>query len=72
MEDNKVRRPIRRSDYFVLFAELAFNLAQALTAFFESLLEISIYKSNRATEEAKAWETMAQDLENLEEEADGR
>lgn len=72
MENNKVRRPIRRSDFVVIFAEFVFNLSQAVTALLESLYELSIYNSNRATEEAKAWETMSQDLENLEEEADGR
>ena len=72
MENNKVRRPIRRSDFVVIFTEFVFNLSQAVTALLESLYELSIYNSNRATEEAKAWETMSQDLENLEEEADGR
>lgn len=72
MEDNRVRRPVRRSDFVVIFAEFALNLAQTVTAFVESLYELSIYNSNRATEEAKAWQTMSQDLENLEEEADGR
>lgn len=72
MENNKVRRPIRRSDFVVIFAEFVFNLSQTVTALLESLYELSIYNSNRATEEAKAWETMSQDLENLEEEADGR
>lgn len=68
MEDNnKVRRPIRPSDFIVLFAELAFNLASAITNFFESVLELSIYNSNRKTEESHAWEQMAQDLETLEE-----
>ncbi len=68
MEDNsKVRRPIRPSDFLVLFAELAFNLASTITNFFESVLELSIYNSNRKTEESQAWEQMAQDLETLEE-----
>lgn len=72
MENNKVRRPVRRSDFLAIFAEFVFNLSQATTAFFESLYELSIYNSNRATEEARAWQAMSQDLENLEEEADGR
>ena len=67
MEDNRVRRPVRPSDFVVLFAELAFNLTSSITNFFESIYELSIYNSNRKTEESQAWEQMAQDLETLEE-----
>ena len=68
MEDNdKVRRPIRPSDFIVLFAELAYNLTGAIANFFESILELSVYNSNRKTEESYAWEKMTQDLETLEE-----
>lgn len=68
MEDhNKVRRPIRPSDFLVLFAELAYNLSSVIANFFESILELSVYNSNRKTEESQAWEQMAQDLETLEE-----
>jgi hypothetical protein len=67
MDNNRVRRPIRPSDFVVVLAETAFNLAQVVAGFFESLLEISIYHSNRKTETNQAWEEMAQDLETLEE-----
>lgn len=68
MEDNnRVRPPVRSSHLLVLFAEFAYNLSSALANFFESLLELSIYNSNRKVEESQAWEQMAQDLETLEE-----
>jgi hypothetical protein len=68
MEDqNKVRRPIRHSDFIVLFAELAFNLSSTISNFFESLLELSVYNANHKTETNQAWEKMTQDLETLEE-----
>jgi hypothetical protein len=67
MEDNRVRPPVRRSHFVVVFAEFAFNLMQAVTGFFEALYELSIYHANRKTEENSAWEKMTQDLETLEE-----
>jgi hypothetical protein len=67
MDNNKIRRPIRPSDFVVVLAETAYNLAQVVAGFFESLLEISIYHSNHKTETNQAWEEMAQDLETLEE-----
>jgi hypothetical protein len=67
MDNNKIRRPIRPSDFVVILAETAFNLSQVAVGFFESLYELSIYHSNQKTETNQAWEQMAQDLETLEE-----
>jgi hypothetical protein len=67
MDNNRIRRPIRPSDFVVVLAETAYNLSQVATGFFESLLELSIYHSNHKTETNQAWEEMAQDLETLEE-----
>jgi len=67
MDNNRIRRPIRSSDFVVVLAETAFNFAQAATGFFESLYELSIYHANHKTETNQAWEEMAQDLETLEE-----
>jgi hypothetical protein len=72
MEDNRVRPPVRRSHFAVVFAEFAFNLMQAITGFFEALYELSIYHANRTIEERNAWEQMTQDLETIQEEPDGR
>jgi hypothetical protein len=71
MEDNRVRRPVRRSDFIVIFTETAYNIMQSLTGFFEALYELSIYHANHKTETNKAWEQMTQDLEKLQEETDG-
>jgi hypothetical protein len=67
MDHNKIRRPIRPSDFAVILTETAYNLSQVATGFFESLYELSIYHSNQKTETNQAWEQMAQDLETLEE-----
>jgi hypothetical protein len=67
MDHNKIRRPIRPSDFLVIATETAYNLSQVATGFFESLYELSIYYSNQKTETNQAWEQMAQDLETLEE-----
>jgi hypothetical protein len=67
MDNNKIRRPIRPSDFVVILAETAFNLSQVAVGFFESLYELSIYHSNHKTETNQAWEQMTQDLETLEE-----
>jgi hypothetical protein len=67
MNNNRIRRPIRSSDFVVIFTETAYNLSQVATGFFESLYELSVYHSNQKTETNQAWEQMAQDLETLEE-----
>jgi hypothetical protein len=67
MDNHKIRRPIRSSDFVVVLAETAYNLAQVAAGFFESLYELSVYHSNHKTETSQAWEQMAQDLETLEE-----
>lgn len=71
MDNNKVRRPVRSADLVVVFAELAYNLSQVVETFFESLLELSIYRANRETEVNKAWEDFTQDLETIQEDTDG-
>ena len=67
MDNNRIRRPIRSSDFLVIFTEAVYNLSHVATGFFESLYELSIYHSNHKTETNQAWEKMAQDLETLEE-----
>jgi hypothetical protein len=67
MNNNRIRRPIRSSDFVVILTETMYNLSQVATGFFESLYELSIYHSNQKTETNQAWEQMAQDLETLEE-----
>jgi hypothetical protein len=67
MNNNRIRRPIRSSDFVVILTETVYNLSQVATGFFESLYELSIYHSNQKTETNQAWEQMAQDLETLEE-----
>lgn len=67
MDNNRIRRPVRSSDFVVILAETVFNLAQVTSGFFESLYELSVYHANHKNETNQAWEQMAQDLETLEE-----
>lgn len=71
MKDDKIRRPVRPTDFVVIAAELAYNISQVTATFFESLLELSIYHSNRTTEVNRVWEDFAQDLETIPEDTDG-
>lgn len=71
MDNKRIRRPVRSTDFLVIAAETAFNFSQVVTTFFESLLELSIYHSNRETQVNEAWEDFAQDLETIQEDTDG-
>ena len=66
-----VPRPVRPTDLLVLITELLYNLSQVGATFFESLMELSIYHSNRQTKINKVWDEFAQDLETIQEDTDG-
>jgi len=66
-----VPRPVRPTDALVIVAEFVYNLSQVVTNLFESLLELSIYHSNRETRVNKVWDDFAQDLETIQEDTDG-
>ena len=66
-----VPRPVRPTDALVIVAEFVYNLSQVVTNLFESLLELSIYHSNRETRVNKIWDDFAQDLETIQEDTDG-
>ena len=66
-DDDFIPRPVRRSDFGVIFAGLIHNIASSIQTFTEEMLEISIYHANQKTKTMQAWEDMAQDLETLEE-----
>ena len=66
-----VPRPVRPTDALVIVAELLFNISQVVATFFESLMELSIYHSNRQTRVNKVWNDFAQDLETIQEDTDG-
>jgi hypothetical protein len=70
-EEEFIPRPVRRSDFTVIFAGLVHNLASSFHTFTEEILEISIYHANQKTKTMKAWEDMSQDLEKIQEETDG-
>lgn len=68
---NEVPRPVRPTDGLVVVAEFFYNISQVVATLFESLLELSIYHSNRQTKVNKIWDEFAQDLETIQEDTDG-
>jgi hypothetical protein len=65
MSNNKIPRPVHRSDLLVILAGFLHNLMQTFETLSAELFELSIYHANRKTETSQAWEEMAQDLETL-------
>jgi hypothetical protein len=68
---NEVPRPVRPTDALVIVTELLFNISQVIATFFESLMELSIYHSNRQTKLNKVWDDFAQDIETIQEDTNG-
>jgi hypothetical protein len=71
LDRNEVPRPVRPTDGLVILTEFLYNLSQVVATLFESLLELSIYHSNRETRVNKVWDEFAQDLETIQEDTDG-
>lgn len=69
--NNEVPRPVRPTDALVILTEFLYNISQVVATLFESLLELSIYHSNRQTKVNKIWDEFAQDLEKIQEDTDG-
>ena len=68
---NEVPRPVRPTDALVIVAEFIYNLCQVITNLAESLMELSIYHSNRETKVNKIWDEFANDLETIQEDTNG-
>lgn len=66
-----VPRPVRPTDALVILTEFLYNISQVVATLFESLMELSIYHSNRQTRLNKVWDEFAQDLETIQEDTDG-
>jgi len=69
--NNEVPRPVRPTDALVIFTEFIYNICQVITNLAESLMELSIYHSNRETKVNKIWDEFAQDLETIQEDTNG-
>ena len=69
--NNEVPRPVRPTDALVILTEFLYNISQVVATLFESLLDLSIYHSNRQTKVNKIWDEFAQDLEKIQEDTDG-
>ena len=70
-DHDDIPRPVRPTDALVIIAEFIYNLCQVITNLAESLMELSIYHSNRETKVNKIWDEFAQDLETIQEDTDG-
>jgi hypothetical protein len=68
---DEVPRPVRPTDALVIVAEFIYNICQVITNLAESLMELSIYHSNRETKVNKIWDEFAQDLETIQEDTNG-
>ena len=68
---DEVPRPVRPTDALVIVAEFVYNICQVITNLAESLMELSIYHSNRETKVNKIWDDFAQDLETIQEDTNG-
>lgn len=66
-DNDKVPRPVRRTDFLVIFASFLWNITQVFESLMSEIYELSIYHANHKTKVNKAWEDMANDLENLQE-----
>ncbi len=66
-DNDKIPRPVRRTDFLVIIVGFFYNLTQVFETFMSEVYELSIYHANHKTKINKAWEDMAQDLETLEE-----
>ena len=69
--NDEVPRPVRPTDALVIVAEFFYNICQVITNLAESLMELSIYHSNRETKVNKIWDDFAQDLETIQEDTNG-
>ena len=67
----EIPRPVRPTDGLVILTEFFFNLCQVITTLAESLMELSIYHSNRETKIHKVWKGFSQDLETIQEDTNG-
>jgi len=68
---NEVPRPVRPTDALVIITEFIYNLCQVVTNLAESIMELSIYHSNRETKVNKIWDEFANDLETIQEDTNG-
>jgi len=69
--NDEVPRPVRPTDALVIVTEFFYNICQVITNLAESLMELSIYHSNRETKVNKIWDEFAQDLETIQEDTNG-
>ena len=66
-DNDRIPRPVRRTDFLVIIIGFLYNLTQTVETFMSEVYELSIYHANHQTKVNKAWEDMANDLETLEE-----
>lgn len=70
--ENKVPRSVHFADFLVVLSGLIHNIASSVQTATEELMEIAVYNANRNSEINKVWEKFSNDLEQIQEDTDGR
>ncbi len=72
MDNNKVPRSVHFADFLVVLSGFVHNIASSVHTATEELMEIAVYNANRNSEISKVWEQFSNDLEQIQEDTDGR
>jgi len=70
-DEDKLPRPVRPTDFLVIFTGFMHNLTRTIETLVSELYELSIYHANQKSATIKVWEEFSQDLETIQEETDG-
>ena len=70
-DEDKLPRPVRLTDFLVIFTGFMYNLTRTIETLVSELYELSIYHANQKSATIKVWEEFSQDLETIQEETDG-
>jgi hypothetical protein len=72
VDNNKVPRSVHFADFLVVLSGFVHNIASSVHTATEELMEIAVYNANRNSEISKVWEQFSNDLEQIQEDTDGR
>lgn len=72
MDNKKVPRSVHFADFLVVLSGFVHNIASSVHTATEELMEIAVYNANRNSEISKVWEQFSNDLEQIQEDTDGR
>jgi len=72
VDNKKVPRSVHFADFLVVLSGFVHNIASSVHTATEELMEIAVYNANRNSEISKVWEQFSNDLEQIQEDTDGR